>query len=441
MKRIISIIFVFVLLLSLCYFGVNAAPEDQKQIKILAIGNSYSNNATQYIQSIAYSMGMNVSVTSLYDDGCPIERHVKWYNTNANEYEFYIDGINVSYPEKNTMKEVFERDDYDYVTIQQGPSPAANFSTYWTEEKPWLTDLYDIIKMHEPQAQIMIHQTWSFSEVDATGNSPYTNTAYRDSLEMFEKIEEAYEMAADKLGIDKEKGIIPVGKAIQLAKDEYGYGDFFNAETGQTSFESVANGALYNDNVDHLNARGKYIAACVWIEKILGVDCRNATFYPGELFSDESKILRAIAHEAVTGEKQYVEGDWRYLPVDNDTVELVHYMGNVPADGVIEIPEKLGDKRVLIVDDTAFKYIDGIKKVVLPNASIAYEEGTFKPTFAVEDNRDTSTTKKKKNPNAKENSIEPMLIIVIVCCVLVLIAAVVIILIFRKKRKIKGDLY
>ena len=142
MKRVISIVLIFVLLFSLCSFGVSAAPEDQKQIKILAIGHSYSNNATQYINSIAYSMGLNVSVTSLYDDGCPIERHVKWYNSNAKEYQFYVDGVNNSKSGKHSMQEVFELADYDYVTIQQSPTGAANFSTFWTEEKPWLTVLY-----------------------------------------------------------------------------------------------------------------------------------------------------------------------------------------------------------------------------------------------------------------------------------------------------------
>lgn len=437
MKRVISIVLILVLMFSLCSFGVSAAPEDQKQIKILAIGHSYSNNATQYINSIAYSMGLNVSVTSLYDDGCPIERHVKWYNTKANEYQFYVDGVNISKSGKQTMQEVFELADYDYVTIQQSSSGAANFSTFWTEEKPWLTELYKIIKKHEPQAEIMIHQTWGFSEEVATSGNDYTNISYPNSKVMYEKIVNAYEQAADMLSIDKEKGIIPAGKAIQLAKDEYGYGDFYNTGEKLTSWQQCENGALYADSICHLNNRGRYLVGCVWLEYILGVDCRKADFYPAELFRDESKILRDIAHEAVTGEKQYVEGDWRYLPAENNTVELVHYMGAVPSNGVIEVPTTLGGKTVSVVDDTAFKYIDGIKKVVLPNADIKYEDGTFKAGFSVDDNRGSDTSsakKKKKNPNAKDEALDPVLIVVIVCSVLAVIAAAVILLVFKKKR-------
>jgi len=344
-------------------------------VKVLAIGHSYAVNANEYISRIADSMGIKVSVTTLYDDGCPIDRHVKWYNTEAKEYEFYVDSVNVSYPNKNTMQEVFERDDYDYITIQQGPAYSPIFSTYWTEEEPWLTELYDIIKRHEPQAELMIHQTWSFCEEVAKNGNQYTSITYPDSKDMYEKIVDAYEQAADMLGIDKETGIIPAGKAVQLAKDEYGYGDFYN----KAPLDSCANGALYNDNISHLNTRGRYLAACVWVEKIFGADCRKATYYPTDLLTAEDcAILRDIAHEAVTGEKAYIEDDWRVLP-DGEGVEIVHYMGTVDNEvGTLVVPDTINGKKVTRVDDTAFKYIDGLQSLILPDdVTIVYEEGAL----------------------------------------------------------------
>ncbi len=431
MKRVLSIIIVFILLFSFCSFGVDAAPEDQKQIKILAIGNSYSNNSVKYISGIAASLGIKVSATSLYYAGCSLEQHVKFYNSDSREYEFYVDGINISTSQKNTMREVFELADYDYITLQQSPSPAARFSTYWTEENPWLTDLYKIVKKHQPNAKIMIHQTWSFCHEDATGNSPYMKgIVYRNSLEMFEKIESSYEKAAEKLSIDKETGIIPVGKAIQLAKDEYGYGDFYNG--GSTTIKAQQESdALYKDNVDHINDRGSYLAACVWIEKIFGLDCRKATFRPGEILTEEDcVVLRQIAHETVTGEVNNVKENWRYLP-SGDGVELVHYMGEIPADGVIAIPESVDGKTVNRVDDTAFKYITGVKKVVLPNLDIKYEEGTLDKITSVEDLRDDSILyPKKKNENAGKIVITAVIISAVVLLTLAIIGFV-----FIKRKK------
>ncbi len=393
--------------------AVEKAKEDEP-IRILAIGNSYSNNATLYISRIAESMGKKVSATSLYYAGCPIHTHVKFYKENAAEYQIYVDGVNTSGNNLNTMKDVFDRADYDYITIQQGPGPATDFSSFWTEEKPYLTELYDIITEHEPQAEVMIHQTWSFSELDSTMGTKWWTTVYDNSLEMFKLIETAYEQAADKLGLDKDRAIIPVGRAIQLAKDEYGYWDAYNpgysekyyAESSiQNAAKHCENGALYTDSVDHLNHRGRYIAACVWLEKILGYDCRTATFYPeGVLTAEECVILRNIAHETVTGEKAYIEGDWRVLP-DGDGVEILHYMGTVTnAVGTLTVPATIGGKKVTRVDDTAFKYVEGLKKLVLPDDdTIVYEDGALDKYTVIENLWDGTSVKPTKGSGTEED--------------------------------------
>ena len=354
--------------------------------KILAIGHSYSNNAVQYISRIAKSMGKEVSATSLYQAGCPFERHVQFYNNDTLAYKFYVDAVNISGTGLNTMKEVFKLHNYDYITIQQAPARATLFSTYWTEEKPWLTELYAIIKKHQPQAKILIHQTWSFSHKSATEGTEWWATTYENSREMFLLIKEAYEMAADKLGIDKETGIIPVGLAVQLAKDEYGYSDSYNIgysklyppdSSDENAAKHCENRALYTDNIDHLNHRGRYLASCVWLEKIFGYDCRNAAFVPeGVLTAEDCVILRAIAHEAVTGEKGFVYGDWRAIPF-GDGVEIVHFMGMVPKNSIIEIPAIIDGKPVKKINATAFKYIDGIRNIVVPNDDIVVADGVL----------------------------------------------------------------
>ena len=195
MKKIISLLLSIMLMLGTCCFSASAVEGDEDDmVYVLAIGNSYSNNAVEYLTPIMYGLGKKMSVVSLYDDGCSLERHVQWYKQNAEEYQFYVDGFNISGSNKDTMREVFELYDYDYITIQQGPGPATTFSTY----EPYLTELYNIIKKHEPQSKILIHQTWSFCEYDALGNGPYWTVAYKSSLDMFNRIENAYVQAAIK---------------------------------------------------------------------------------------------------------------------------------------------------------------------------------------------------------------------------------------------------
>ena len=336
-------------------------------IRILAIGNSYSNNATQYIECILESMnntGVDVEVYSLYYAGCSLVQHVDYYTKSKQVYELYRNDKNVNGTDVLiTMQDAFDLYDYDYVTVQQSPGWASEYVTFWSEAKPYLTNLQAIIEQNEPQAQIKIHQTWSFSNYCAIGNAPYYDRSFENSKAMFADIEESYEKAAVKLGLT-DADIIPVGRAVQLAKDQFGYGDSYN--TGATdAVAQCANGALYADNISHLNHRGRYLAACVWLEYFFDVDCREATYVPTMLTEADCAVLREIAHETVTGQKNTVVGDWRVLDNGNG-VKLVHYMGEVPVNGAIAVPSTIGGKPVNAVAATIFKYVDGIASITVP---------------------------------------------------------------------------
>jgi hypothetical protein len=253
---------------------------------------------------------------------------------------------------------------------------------------------------------------------------------------MFNRIENAYVQAANKIGLDPEKDIIPVGKAIQLAKDEYGFGDYYIQGDNLSRYDKCANGAIYNDSVDHLNARGRYIAACVWAEKIFGVDCRNTTCAESGIFSDdETMVLRQIAHEVVTGEVQCVEGDWRAVPdkvEEVSGVKLVHYMGEVPADGVITIPENWGGQKIIGIDETAFKYVEGVKKVIMPNTIFNIEEDALKK-IETEYYSVKSDEKKDKDDNNGKNGGGNAWIYFVIGGAVVIIAGAVVFILLKKK--------
>ena len=46
-------------------------------MKILAIGNSFSEDASAYIHQMAESAGYDVQIVNLYIGGCPLERHCR----------------------------------------------------------------------------------------------------------------------------------------------------------------------------------------------------------------------------------------------------------------------------------------------------------------------------------------------------------------------------
>ena len=60
------------------------------EIKILAIGNSFSLDAIEYLYEILLDSGVeNVTIGVLYRGGCSIEQHVKNAKNDTADYNYY----------------------------------------------------------------------------------------------------------------------------------------------------------------------------------------------------------------------------------------------------------------------------------------------------------------------------------------------------------------
>ena len=68
--------------------------------KLLAIGNSFSQDATHYLHQIAAADQMDLKVGNLYIGGCSLERH--WENIQ-NEAEEYLYEENGTSTEKHAI--------------------------------------------------------------------------------------------------------------------------------------------------------------------------------------------------------------------------------------------------------------------------------------------------------------------------------------------------
>ena len=87
-------------------------------MKILAIGNSFSQDATRYIHQIAKAGGSDVTVLNLYVSGCTLDRHYKFLKENLHAYQMQLNGeITDKYI---SIKDALLMDNWDIVTMQQG---------------------------------------------------------------------------------------------------------------------------------------------------------------------------------------------------------------------------------------------------------------------------------------------------------------------------------
>ena len=247
-------------------------------LRLLSIGNSYSNDAQIYIAQIAAGLGIKCEFYNLYYGGCKIEQHYNFYNNDSAEYDFYKN-MSKYVNTKVTLKNALEATQYDYITFQQGSYASDSYSTY-----ALLDELMAIVRSYQPNAEFLIHQTWGYCEARAcNGDETHTSgKGYATSADMFKKVEECYAQAAKDNGNLR---ILKSGKAVELAKTKYGYTDDYGKET-----------SIYSDFNSHLAPDGDYLAGCVWIETIFGVDVRNTT-YTGNFANAET--LQEIAHIAV----------------------------------------------------------------------------------------------------------------------------------------------
>src|SRR5690606_9890166 len=116
--------------------------------------------------------------------------------------------------------------------------------------------------------------TWAYEEgSEATGFVNYNN----DQASMFNAIVNTVQEAAQRAGIDI---IIPTGTAIQNGR-------------------ATALGDKFCRDGMHLNAWGKYTAACTWVEKLLGKSAIESDYIPDGIPATGLKLMQQAAHDAV----------------------------------------------------------------------------------------------------------------------------------------------
>lgn len=268
--RIIKLLFIG---LFFCLAGGVYAQQDT--IKILAIGNSFSQDAVeQHLHELADADGIPAIIGNMYIGGCSLERHVK--NARANDSAYYyrkvgLDGKRVE--KKNVSLETALADEeWDYVSLQQASPFSGMYETYETS----LPELVKYVRERLPKrTELMLHQTWAYAaDAGHTGFNNYN----RDQLTMYHSIVDAVKKAGKLVGI---KMIIPSGTAIQNARTSF-VGDHMNRDG------------------HHLDLKiGRYTAACTWFERIFKRSVVGNTYAPESLDNARRKVAQQAAHEAV----------------------------------------------------------------------------------------------------------------------------------------------
>lgn len=238
-------------------------------MKLLSIGNSFSQDAQEWLHQIAVANGVELETTNLMIGGCSLETH--WSHVVDKQAEYYLEQNGKNMDRMVTIDEGLALEDWDVITVQQASHYSGQPQTY----VPYLTDLVAYVREKCPKAKIYFHQTWAY-EIDSDHGGFVTYN--RDQNEMYRRICDCAEMAKRAIGAE----ILPSGPVVQYLRENASEFDY-------------KNGALsLNRDGFHLSWEyGRYAAAATWYKVLTGkVPAVNA-------FPDWDAHLIDVIHAAV----------------------------------------------------------------------------------------------------------------------------------------------
>ncbi len=238
-------------------------------IKILAIGNSFSQDATHYLHQIAEADGVETRVVNLYIGGCSLERH--WNNIQSGAEEYLLEENGYSTERYVSVQEALALDKWDYIVTQQVSQDSGLAETY----HPYIENILAYLKEAAPEAEILLQETWAY-ETDSM--HPGFSNYEQDQKKMYDMLSAAYKSEAASAGLR----LIPCGDVIQeLRKREpfiYGHGGMSVCRDG------------FHMNVIY----GRYLLAAVWYKTLTGRAVKDNPYIP------KTKLApNAVCDEAV----------------------------------------------------------------------------------------------------------------------------------------------
>ena len=270
-------------------------------LRLFLIGNSFSQNAARYLPQLAEEGGHHLVIGRAEIGGCTLRKH--WELAELAEQN-PNDPKGKPYNGKS-LRKLLSEGVWDIVTLQQYSMHSGDVETY----KPYARKLYDFIKMLQPDAKVVFHQTWAYRS-DSKDFSQIAEKRFAENeKEMWQKSGAAYQTVAKELGIS----VIPVGDAFwkvssghnAYRKDKkFDYvNPVFPALPNQVN--SLHRGYSWDGNKKlnfdshHANDAGCFLGSLVWYAFLFNESPSKIAFVPETVSQDYAKYLKKIAKSVV----------------------------------------------------------------------------------------------------------------------------------------------
>ena len=230
-------------------------------IKILAIGNSFSQNATELLQLF----DNDLYVRNLYIGGCNLKKHTDNAASDEKAYEYQENGTKCC-ADKVSIKDALTCEKWDYITVQQSSGDSGILEYYY----PYITDLLAYVRRYT-NAEIVFHQTWAY---ESESTHPQFALYDKDRKKMYEAILNASCYVSKKENLK----MIKSGEAVEAAR-------------GFSVFDSQRGGMDITVDGFHLTNYGKFLAAAMWFKFFTGKtpNCLNR-----EELSEPFSVIKTV---------------------------------------------------------------------------------------------------------------------------------------------------
>lgn len=267
--------------------------QDDGVLKILTIGNSFSDDSMQYVHQIAQDAGVKqVTLGNLFIGGCTLDRHANNSKADAAAYEYRTNSLGTwSNKTGYKMSDAIQSENWDFISLQQASGSSGVPSTYGQ-----FAYLVGYVRALCPDAKIVWNMTWAYQQ-DSTHSEfiKYSN----DQMTMYNAILDTVEA---KVIPDPEiYTVIPTGTAIQNARTSY-IGDNLTRDG-------------YHLSMDF----GRYVAGLTFVHKLTGLSIENVTYMPNGVDEDMRKIAIESATNAVKAPKEVTNSAYTDAPTFDES--------------------------------------------------------------------------------------------------------------------------
>ena len=276
----------------------------QKPLKILAVGNSFSEDALRWLYDLAVRCGgTEVVLANLYIGGCSLQRHTDNIRANVKAYDYqkisrHTGGVWTHSGESAaeggdpfSVSQGLMDEDWDFITLQQVSGRSGDPASFTADGSDLLSFLTDYVRSARPHARLGWHMTWAYQQDSDHGDFDRYD---RKQDAMYRAIVSTVQNTV--LRNPHIQYVIPTGSAVQNLRTSF-LGDALTRDGYHLSY--------------HL---GRYTAGLVWLRQLTGWPAGQLDWTPDETELPPSylpvirdAVEKALAHPFAVTASPYKE--------------------------------------------------------------------------------------------------------------------------------------